>query len=145
MIVRGKESLGPCHKRKNIRLDSCSDNTEHELFIAGMQDIGVLEEKNMPCFVLVATQCPNGYEAIAENLEGTDAEWPQTRMWQTLQDCADTCDDRGGCTGFEYYTTGYRQCGFYTGGDTNIREDEGRDLSISERYSCIKGKCLKEA
>ena len=93
--------------------------------------------------LLVATQCPNGYEAIAENLVPTTVEWSQPE--QTLQDCADTCDDRGRCTGFEYYTTGYRQCGFYTGGDTNIGEDEGRDLSISERYSCIKGKCQEEA
>ena len=98
--------------------------------------------------LLAATQCPNGYEAIAENLEGTVAEWSQ--HGQAPQDCADTCDDRGGCTGFKYvyHATGYRGCAFYTGGDTNIVENESRDLSISEwysSYSCIKGKCQEEA
>ena len=97
--------------------------------------------------LLVATQCPNGYEAIAENLEGTDVKWVHwSQPGQTLQYCADTCDDRGRCTGFEYHNQwGGTACGFFTGGDTNIGEDEGRDLSTSERYSCIKGKCQEEA
>ena len=88
--------------------------------------------------LFAATQCPNGYEAIAENLVPTTVEWLQQ---QTLQDCADACDDRGRCTAFEYYTSGSAPCGFYTGGDTNIGEDKGRDLSTSQWYSCIKGKC----
>ena len=86
--------------------------------------------------------CPSGYDAVSEDVGGTGKEWaqPHPDSSRTINDCASICDERQGCTGFEFaegdLETG--ACGTYTGGDGNKQNDEGRLDSDSNWRSCIK-------
>jgi hypothetical protein len=86
--------------------------------------------------------CPKGYTAIAENLDGKGKVWskPHPDRSRTIGDCARICDGRNDCTGFEYaegrHETG--ACGTYTGGNCNVRRNEGRLKKGSNWRSCQK-------
>ena len=86
-------------------------------------------------------KCPSGYDAVSEDLNGTGKKWarPHQDSSRTINDCASICDERQGCTGFEFAeggsTTG--ACGTYTGGNGNMLNDDGRLNSHSDWRSCI--------
>ena len=86
--------------------------------------------------------CPSGYKSVAQGLDGTGKEWSQPHPDgnRTLQQCADICSDRSGCTSFEYANgpDHHGACGTYTGGDSNLGQDKGADLAGSNWYSCVK-------
>ena len=84
--------------------------------------------------------CPEGYMAIAQNLDGKGKVWskPHPDKGRTISDCANICNGRNGCTGFEY-AEGAREtgaCGTYTGGKSNVRKDEKRLEKGSNWRSC---------
>ena len=86
--------------------------------------------------------CPSGYDAVATNLDGTGKRWaqPHPSASRTIQQCADICNARGGCTGFEY-ADGPREhgaCGTYTGGESNQRANEDRLAAGANWRSCLK-------
>jgi len=86
--------------------------------------------------------CPSGYEAVSVNLDGKGKLWahPHPDSSRTIQDCANICNWRNGCTGFEY-AEGPRShggCGTYTGGTSNYRQDENRLALESNWRSCMK-------
>jgi len=87
--------------------------------------------------------CPAGYFSIDQNLDGAGKVWskPHPHASRTLQQCADICNERDGCTSFEYANgkseTG--ACGTYNGGSSNIKADEKRKRKESNWYSCMKG------
>ena len=87
--------------------------------------------------------CPEGYYSIAENLDGAGKTWvqPHPDPTRTLLDCADICDDTTGCTSFEYANgpDEHGACGWYSGVDNNIMENENRTQANSNWYSCMKG------
>ena len=74
--------------------------------------------------------CPLGYTPINENLSGSGMLWalPNPDPSRTLQQCADICNNRSGCTSFEYANGPHQQggCGTYTGGDSNIDKNVNR-------------------
>merc|ERR1711884_12504 len=86
--------------------------------------------------------CPEGYYSIAENLDGAGKTWvqPHPDPTRTLLDCADICDDTTGCTSFEYANgpDEHGACGWYNGGDSNIKANENRTQANSNWYSCIR-------
>ena len=90
---------------------------------------------------LATSICPSGYYAVSEDLDGTGKEWaqPHPDSSRTIDDCASICDERQGCTGFEFAEgdseTG--SCGTYTGGHENRQNDAGRLDSDSNWRSCI--------
>jgi len=87
------------------------------------------------------TICPAGYSAIDQNLDGTGKVWsqPHPDASRTIEDCAAICNDRSGCTGFEFAAgpSEHGACGTYTGGSSNIRGDEGRTSVGSNWRSCM--------
>ena len=92
-----------------------------------------------------AFTCPSGYDAVSEDLGGTGQEWaqPNPDSSRTISDCASICDERQGCTGFEFAEGDFwiiGSCGTYTGGDGNKLDDDGRLRldSASAWRSCIK-------
>merc|ERR1711871_1523779 len=74
--------------------------------------------------------CPEGYEAVTENLDGTGKVWskPHPDPNRSMADCEAICNSREGCTGFEYAEgpSEHGACGTYTGGDSNKKGDENR-------------------
>ena len=93
--------------------------------------------------ILILGICPEGYYSIAENLDGAGKTWvqPITDPTRTLLDCAEICNDTTGCTSFEYANgpDEHGACGWYTGGDSNIKANENRTQANSNWYSCMKG------
>jgi hypothetical protein len=81
--------------------------------------------------------CPDGYDAIDENLDGEGKEWSNHDASRTIEDCAQICDERSGCTAFEYKTGGFGSCGTYTAGTDNIQDDEDRTDPSSTWRSCV--------
>ena len=70
-------------------------------------------------------------------------EWsqPHPSASRTIQECADICNQRSGCTGFEYAEgeSEHGACGTYTGwGGTNKQKDEKRLAKNSNWRSCVK-------
>jgi len=61
---------------------------------------------------------------------------------RTIFDCADICDSREGCTGFEFAEGIDKACSTYTGGQVNIQNEENRLLDTSTWISCIKHEQL---
>ena len=86
--------------------------------------------------------CPKGYYSIAENLDGAGKTWvqPHPDPTRTLLDCAEICNDTTGCTSFEYAKgpDDHGACGWYNGGDSNIKANENRTQANSNWYSCMK-------
>ena len=83
--------------------------------------------------------CPEGYESIAQDLDGRGKEYaqPHPDPKRSLKQCADICNDRKGCTSFKY-ANGKQEhgaCCTYTGADSNIKEDKNKKGWIS----CVKG------
>ena len=104
-------------------------------------------EMNASCYILTKIWfflgiCPSGYTPINENLSGSGMLWalPNPDPSRTLQQCADICNNRSGCTSFEYSNGPQEQgaCGTYTGGDSNIRENENRTQPGSNWFSCVR-------
>jgi len=80
--------------------------------------------------------CPSGFDAISNNLAGEGKTWASDKSSRTVQECANICKDRYGCTGFEYNEKD-GHCGTYTGGSINVQQDEGRLYAASEWRSCL--------
>ena len=85
--------------------------------------------------------CPDGYKIVNQDLDGTGKEWslPHPDSNRTLQQCADICNARSGCTSFEYANgpDHHGACGTYTGGDSNLGQDKSPDLA-ENWYGCVK-------
>merc|ERR1712223_472589 len=92
--------------------------------------------------------CPSGYDAIPENLEFQGEEWQPAETIETiLNACTAHCNERQGCTSFEYgpvldawgqYNAGDYACATFTGGDSNKANNECR-MSLSSKWrSCMK-------
>ena len=86
--------------------------------------------------------CPDGYKIVNQDLDGTGKEWslPHPDSNRTLQQCADICTARSGCTSFEYANgpSSHGACGTYTGGNSNLNGNHNRNSVSSNWYSCIK-------
>ena len=68
-----------------------------------------------------------------------DKKWAPNDPNRTLQQCADICDNRIGCTSFEY-ANGPKEhgaCGTYTKGVKNLKDNENRNQANSNWYSCV--------
>jgi hypothetical protein len=75
--------------------------------------------------------CPAGYEASEYNLDGATKEWA---LADTIAICGTTCDNRAGCTSFEFTeSVAGGLCGTYTEGASNIQGN----LQSAEWQSCI--------
>ena len=59
--------------------------------------------------------CPAGYIFNPDDVRGLGTEITAT---EGIEKCADACDERGGCTSFEYYAD--NECATYTEGTLNI-------------------------
>merc|ERR1712038_1502703 len=92
--------------------------------------------------------CPSGYDAIPEDLRFEGEKWYPAETIETIFDsCTAHCNERQGCTGFEYgvvhdewaqYKAGEYVCATYTGGDGNKVYNDCR-LSLSSKWrSCMK-------
>jgi len=99
------------------------------------------------CKVAQDPICPAGYSSIEENLDGAGKVWsqphpasPTSEAARSLEQCADICTQRDGCTSFEYANGPLHKgaCGTYTGGSSNIMGDEDRKETNSNWYSCVK-------
>ena len=87
-----------------------------------------------------------GYDTVPNDLDGNGKRWSlPLDPHRSLQQCADICNDRSGCTSFEYANgpEEHGACGTYTGGDSNIKEDTNRDQAGSNWFSCIKHQTLQ--
>jgi len=91
---------------------------------------------NLDFFLKMNAICPSGFEAISFNLDGEGKTWAQSDSSRTIQDCANICKGRIGCTGFEYNENDGR-CGTYTGGTSNVQQDESRLDAGSIWRSCL--------
>jgi len=87
-------------------------------------------------------RCPWGYNGISQNLDGVGKEFeqPHSDSSRTIQDCANVCSSRQGCTSFEFAigNTETGACITYTGGDSNVRNDENRLSQDANWRSCVK-------
>ena len=90
----------------------------------------------MKSLISIAEICPLGYYSIDQNLSGLGWELaqPYTDPSRSLQDCADICNHRSGCTSFKYHPR-WTICNTYTGGDSNIMN---RSQSGSNWFSCVR-------
>ena len=88
--------------------------------------------------------CPEGYESITNDLDGAGKKWeqPHPDSKRTMEQCASVCDARQGCTSFEFSYRGSEMgsCGTYTGGQSNVGKDDGRNQMGSKWRSCVKKK-----
>ena len=77
-------------------------------------------------------KCGCGYHFTASNLsgEGKNFSYPG----EGVANCAKVCNERPGCTSFEYNHEDYK-CGTYTGGDKNTQES----VQNEGWTSCLKG------
>lgn len=95
-----------------------------------------------PVPALMTAVCPEGYDSVNENLDGEGKVWslPHPKPDRTLQECANLCSTRDGCTGFEYANgeNEHGACGTYTAGDDNLKDNENRKRATSNWYSCVK-------
>ena len=68
------------------------------------------------------SKCGCGYYVVKEDLDGEDKE--VSTPGQVVENCALSCTQRSGCTGFEYNHGGDENytCVTYTGGDNNVIE-----------------------
>jgi len=92
--------------------------------------------------------CPSGYNAIPENLAFQGEEWHPAETTETIFDaCTAHCNERQGCTSFEYgpvletwgqYNAGDYACATFTDGDGNKANDDGRLNFKSKWRSCMK-------
>jgi len=108
-----------------------------------MSDEGRLkQESNWVSCIKLDPLCPWGYYSIKQNIGGPGETWEQPYLStaRTLEQCATSCNDRMGCTSFEYANGPFQHgaCATYTGGDSNIMSDEGRTSQDSNWYSCMK-------
>ena len=66
-----------------------------------------------------------------------DGEGKQfTSPGKGVEKCRDTCDQRVGCTGFEYNRSGSEnyKCATFTGGDNNLKSN----VKVEGWISCVK-------
>ena len=94
--------------------------------------------------------CPSGYDAIPEDLGFEGEKWHPAETYETIFDaCTAHCNDRQGCTSFEYgpllwalpglgYNKGDYACATFTDGDGNKNKNECRLSSTSKWRSCMK-------
>merc|ERR1719499_2611387 len=91
---------------------------------------------------LIKVNCTSGYDAISENLDGNGKEiaQPHPDSSRTIQDCAHICNDRDGCTSFEFASGNSETgaCITYTGGLQNVRDDDSRLARDASWRSCVK-------
>ena len=82
--------------------------------------------------------CGTGFELVAMNLDGTGKLF--SYPGQGIENCARECNNRKGCTGFEYNHAGNEKykCATYTGGDSNLKTT-GQSSSWT---SCIRGTTI---
>ena len=96
----------------------------------------------MKSLISISEICPLGYYSVDEDLDGSGKEWAQPHPDQSrsLQQCADICNNRSGCTSFEHANGPQEQgaCGTYTGGVSNIGENENRTQPGSRWFSCVR-------
>jgi len=86
-------------------------------------------------------ECPAGYTAIAQNLDGAGKVVAPSNEWRTIENCADFCNSRSGCTSFEFGAPGRHHqgdCITYTGGQGNYRNTEDRLGLWANWRSCVK-------
>ena len=92
--------------------------------------------------------CPSGYDAIPEDLRFMGEKWYPAETIETIFDtCTAHCNERQGCTSFEYgpvletwgqYNAGDYACATFTDGDGNKANDDGRLNFKSKWRSCMK-------
>jgi len=116
----GQYKAGDCQLQSSATVSDC-DGAHYNL------DLYIKRAHNI---------CPSGFDAISNNLDGEGKKWASDKSSRTVQECANICKDRYGCTGFEYNEKDGR-CGTYTGGSINVQRDEGRLYAASEWRSCL--------
>ena len=79
--------------------------------------------------------CGCGYRYSTLDLSGADNL--ESFPGQGIENCANTCNARKGCTSFEYNHAGNDNyyCGTYTAGDSNVQKGN----QSPQWTSCIKG------
>ena len=92
--------------------------------------------------------CPSGYDAIPEDLRFEGEKWYPAETIETIIDtCTAHCNERQGCTRFEYgpvhdawgqYNAGDYACANFIGGDSNKANNECRTSLSSKWRSCMK-------
>jgi hypothetical protein len=97
-------------------------------------NIGILVINDIT-FSCQANACPTGYDATPYNLDGAGKQWSENPA-NTVTGCASICNQRYGCTSFEFNKGGDEnyKCGTYTGGSSNVQ----RGLQTSTWQSCTK-------
>ena len=78
--------------------------------------------------------CGCGYAYYAGNMDGEGKQF--TSPGEGVENCRYTCDQRSGCTGFEYNDSGSEnyKCATYTGGEDNLKSD----IKVEGWISCLK-------
>ena len=68
--------------------------------------------------------CASGYQQKSHNLDGVGKQF--SHPGEGTENCAKVCDERPGCTSYEYNHGGNEdfKCGTYTGGKKNIRNQD---------------------
>lgn len=79
------------------------------------------------------SKCGCGYTYYAGNMDGAGKEF--TSPGEGVENCKTVCNERSGCTGFEYNESGSQNygCGTYTGGDSNLQ-----GAQVDGWISCVK-------
>lgn len=89
-------------------------------------------------------RCPIGYLVLPYNLDGAGKLWDSGT--HTAQSCANLCTNRMRCSSFEYASAGERKgrCGTFTGGYTNLRNNENRNIWASqEDHHTVWRSCVR--
>ena len=127
------------HDTAIVTLLSMVIRTIHTLLLNKLS-LSAFEEVNL---------CPKGYISISENLDHSngniaahyddDKEFAEPDANRTVQQCAEICNERWGCTGFEYGNGEdvRGECVTYRYGYRNVKEYENRNHEGSEWYSCV--------
>merc|ERR1711874_276825 len=80
----------------------------------------VLDAFKNRCSLCCTTECPSGFKNIANDLNGSQ-EFTELGA-EDITKCEAACNDRSGCTAFEFNHAGEEnyKCGTYTGGVSDI-------------------------
>ena len=87
-------------------------------------------------------ECPDGFLNLPQDLHGTSQDF--TSGSGSIENCEQACENRSGCTGFEYNHGGDEnfKCGTYTGGDSDILSNNSWSSDGYQKSTwttCIKG------
>jgi len=116
--------------------DTCgAENCVGHCCVENIPDVWCDECKDAPCELADDYGiCPMGYDAVSYDVIGEGELWAEPRhdVSRTISDCARICDEREGCTGFEFAVregTNDAQnekgmCGTYTG-DSGYNRNHG--------------------